>query len=84
MNIKRMKASDLKGRKIKLLDAVGNRGGFLIPAGAICEITSAHHNLSIEYTCECCGVKVSVSNIYRDAKYIELVEEDAPETAKGE
>lgn len=84
MNLKKMKANELKGRKIRLLDAISNRAGSVIPKGAVCEIIAAHHGLNIRFACEHCGVKVEVSQIPRDAKYIELVEENAQEKAKGE
>lgn len=69
---KSYKAADLVGKKIRLKDAVRNRGGIEIPVGAVCEIISAHHNLTIRYCCSHCGIKVDVSGIPRSASYIEL------------
>lgn len=77
-----MKKEQLIGRKIKLLDAVANGQGYTIPAGAECEIISAHHGLEIRFRCQCCGVLVEITKIPRDAKYIQLVEE--AQAAKGE
>lgn len=71
---KKLKKEELVGKKLKLLDAIKNRAGFTIPAGSVCEIIGAHHNLTIRYNCICCGVKVEVSHIPRAAKYIELCE----------
>lgn len=70
---KNYKAADLVGKKVRLKDAIRNRGGVEIPTGAICEIISAHHNLTIRYCCSHCGVKVDVSGIAKNADYLELV-----------
>ena len=75
--MKNYKATDLVGKKVRLKDAIRNQGGMEIPMGAICEIVSAHHNLTIRYCCSRCGVKVDVSGISRNADYLELVFEDA-------
>lgn len=73
---KSYKAEDLVGKRIKLRSAIRNRGGFEIPEGAICEIISARHNLTIRYCCEYCGIKVDVSGIARSADYIDLFAEE--------
>lgn len=73
--MKNYKAADLVGKKVRLKDAIRNRGGIEIPTGAICEIVSAHHNLTIRYCCSHCGVKVDVSAIPRNADYLEIVME---------
>lgn len=76
---KSYKAAELIGKKVKLKNAIRNRGGVEIPAGAVCEIISARHNLTIRYCCSHCGVKVDVSGIARDADYLDLfIEEQKP------
>ena len=76
MNLKRMKKEQLIGRKIRLLDAISNGQGYTIPAGSEFEIIAAHHGLNIRFKCQCCGLLVEITKIPRDAKYIELMQED--------
>lgn len=68
---RRLRAWEVKGRKVRLIDEVANRL-IIIPVGTICTITDKHGGFSIEGpACPSCGVKVRITKV--SASKVELL-----------
>ena len=60
----RLRAWEVKGRKVRLTAEVANRL-VIIPAGAICTITQKYGGFNIEGpACSSCGVQAVVSKVH--------------------